>query len=67
LIKPRILQQVEVRGKVGEVFLDDNKNLCVQTGNGLLILKTLQLEGKNPISAKDFLNGHKEIIGTIFL
>jgi methionyl-tRNA formyltransferase len=51
--------------KIGEVFLNENKNLCVQTGNGLLILKTLQLEGKNPISAKDFLNGHKEIVETV--
>jgi methionyl-tRNA formyltransferase len=51
--------------KIGEVFLDENKNLCVQTGNGILILKTIQLEGKKPMSAKDFLNGHKEIIGTI--
>jgi methionyl-tRNA formyltransferase len=51
--------------KTGEIFLDDNKNLCVQTGNGILILKTLQLEGKNPTSAKEFLNGHKEIIGKI--
>lgn len=51
--------------KVGEVFLDENKNLCVQTGNGTLILKTIQLEGKKPTPARDFLNGHKEIIGTI--
>ncbi len=51
--------------KIGEVFLDKDKNLCVQTSNGILILKTLQLEGKNPISAKEFLNGHKEIIGTV--
>jgi methionyl-tRNA formyltransferase len=47
------------------VFLDENKNLCIQTGNGILILKTIQLEGKNPTTAKDFLNGHKEIIGII--
>jgi len=51
--------------KIGEVFLDENKNLCVQTGNGILILNTVQLEGKNPVSAKEFLNGHKEIIGFI--
>ena len=51
--------------KIGEVFLDETKNLCIQTGNGILILKQVQLEGKNPMSAKDFLNGHKEIIGTI--
>jgi methionyl-tRNA formyltransferase len=51
--------------KIGEVFLDENKELCVQTGNGILILKTIQLEGKKPITAKEFLNGHKEIIGDI--
>jgi methionyl-tRNA formyltransferase len=51
--------------KIGEVFLDENKNLCVQTGNGILILKTLQLEGKKLMSTKDFLNGHPEIIGII--
>jgi methionyl-tRNA formyltransferase len=51
--------------KNGEVFLDEDKQLCVQTGNSILILKTLQLEGKKPTSAKEFLNGHKDIIGTI--
>jgi len=54
-----------VNYKVGEVFLDENKNLCVKTGDGLLILKSFQLEGKNPTTAKEFLNGHKEIIGAI--
>lgn len=49
----------------GHVFLTDSHDLVVQTGNGILILKTLQLEGKNPISASAFFNGHKEIIGTI--
>ena len=51
--------------KIGEVFLTDTKDLVVQTGNGILIIKQLQLEGKKPMSAKDFLNGHSEIIGTI--
>jgi methionyl-tRNA formyltransferase len=51
--------------RVGEVFLTDDKQLAVQTGNDILILKTIQLESKNPVSAKDFLNGHKEIIGSI--
>ncbi|MDP2934839.1 MAG: methionyl-tRNA formyltransferase [bacterium] len=51
--------------KIGEVFLTDKKELVVQTGNGILVLKTIQLEGKKPMSAKEFLNGHKEIIGTI--
>jgi len=48
--------------KIGEVFLADDKELMVQTGNGILILKQIQLEGKKPMSARDFLNGHPEII-----
>ena len=50
--------------KVGEVFLKD-KQLAVQTGNGVLILKQVQLEGKKPMSTKDFLNGHPEIINAV--
>lgn len=51
--------------KIGQVFLDENKNVCAQTGNGILILKEIQLEGKKPMTAKEFLNGHKEIINAI--
>jgi len=51
--------------KVGEVFLTDDKKLAVQTGNGILILKQVQLEGKRVMPAKDFLNGHPRIIGAI--
>ncbi len=50
--------------KIGEAFLDNNE-LCVQTGNGVLVLKTVQLEGKKPMPVKDFLNGHSEIIGAV--
>lgn len=55
----------EASKKTGEVFLADTNELAVQTNNGILILKTIQLEGKNPVSVRDFLNGHKEIIGSI--
>jgi len=53
--------------KPGKVFLDENKNLCAQTKNGILILKKIQLEGKKPMSVPDFRNGHPEIIGSILL
>lgn len=49
--------------KPGKVFAE-NKELMVQTGNGVLILKQIQLEGKKPMSTRDFLNGHPEIIGS---
>lgn len=51
--------------KIGEVFLGENKSLNIKTGDGILILKEVQLEGKRQMTAKDFLNGHPEIIGTI--
>ncbi len=50
--------------KTGEVFTE-NKELMVQTGNGILILKEIQLEGGKPMSVQDFLNGHPEIIGAV--
>ncbi len=50
--------------KTGEVFLENN-SLCVQTGDNILSLNKLQLEGKKPMKIKDFLNGHKNIINAI--
>lgn len=50
--------------KVGELFLDNGK-LAVQCGQGALVIKKLQLAGKKPMSADDFLRGHKEFIGQI--
>jgi methionyl-tRNA formyltransferase len=49
--------------KIGEVFSED-KNLAIQTGNGILILKQVQPEGKKTMPVRDFLNGHPEIIGS---
>lgn len=59
------IQNKNTNHKIGEVFLDENKNLCVQTNDGVLILKQVQLEGKKSMIAKDFLNGHPEIVGTV--
>jgi methionyl-tRNA formyltransferase len=38
--------------------------LAVNCGTGSLILKTVQLEGKNETDAKAFLNGYPDFIGT---
>lgn len=50
--------------KVGEVFLDDDK-LAVQCGDGAIVIKELQMEGKNKMNANDFLLGQKNFVGTI--
>jgi len=50
---------------IGEIFLTDSNELSIQAGEGALIIKKLQEEGGKPMSAQDFLRGHKEIIGQI--
>lgn len=38
--------------------------LAVQAGNGFVVPQEVQLEGRKPQSAKEFLNGYPEIIGS---
>lgn len=52
------------RYKIGEVFLESN-NLCIQCGEGSLIVNKLQLEGKKPLLSDEFLRGHADFIGKI--
>jgi len=51
----------------GTVFLTKDKKLAVACGRNILILKKIQLEGKRAMKAKDFLNGHPEIINTTLI
>lgn len=36
---------------------------AVGTGNGLLVLLRVQLEGRRPVDGRDFLRGHPNIVG----
>lgn len=63
----KILEATVLNGndkKPGEVFLKNNE-LSVRCGKNILIIKKLQLEGGKILSAKEFLNGHKDFIGNI--
>ncbi len=50
--------------KPGKTFKYNN-GLAVQCGRDALIIKKLQLEGKNAVTSEEFLRGHKNFIGTI--
>ncbi|EKE19208.1 MAG: hypothetical protein ACD_9C00091G0002 [uncultured bacterium] len=50
--------------KEGEVF-ELGSDVGVQTNEGVIILKEVQREGKKSISARDFVNGQKNFIGSI--
>ena len=52
---------------IGEVFFSKlkNKNVLVQTGQGVIKINQLQLAGKKEMSIKNFINGQNNFIGSI--
>jgi len=66
IIKSEVHRVDEVNKVVGEVY-EVTGVIRVQCGQGQLELVELQLEGKNKMSAKEFLNGHSKIIGSILV
>ena len=39
------------------------RGLCVATGNEMLALERVQLEGRRAVSGEEFLRGYPEILG----
>jgi len=62
-----ISQNEKPERPVGQVFLTTKKQLTVQTGKELLILKKVQMESKTPMKARDFLNGYPQILDTTLI
>ena len=52
------------RRRPGTVFRDGD-GLAVATGDGALDLHRVQLQGRRGVGARDFLNGHPEIVGDV--
>lgn len=50
--------------QIGEIFKFQD-SIVVQTGAGLIILKELQMEGKNSALIKNFLNGYPNFIKSV--
>lgn len=70
-IKNKILKIIEAdisdaqnNHYIGEIFLL-NGNLAIKCGKDALIIKKLQLEGGKILTAKEFLNGHKDFAESI--
>ena len=55
----------EIIGQVGEIVKADKKGLYLQTLNGILSLKEIQLEGKKRMDYLSFENGHPNLLGEI--
>lgn len=74
-VRLNILEATPYRGPVlasegtmpGAAFaLDKGSGILVQTGDGVLAVSRLQVETKKPLSFKDFLNGNRDAIGSVF-
>lgn len=53
----------EAPGEPGDVVLRNN-DLAVVTGEGVMILHELQMEGRRPLPAADFARGQRGFVGT---
>jgi len=62
LLKVKLLNDSDTNS-AGEVF-KVNAGLAIQCGQEVLEIMELQLEGKKPMTAKEFLNGYPTIIGS---
>lgn len=67
ILKANVLKQTSKGpfGSPGKTFLAPDDKIAVQTGKNFLIITELQLEGKKPITSKDFLKGRADFIGVI--
>jgi methionyl-tRNA formyltransferase len=59
LVKVLSSEVVEGRAEPGVLIEDGKSSLAVGTGKGLLRITLLQAEGKRPMSAAEFLRGHR--------
>lgn len=59
LLKVHAVDVGDGRGAPGEVLRADNSGIEVATGQGSLVLKAIQPEGKRRMTAAEFLNGRK--------
>jgi methionyl-tRNA formyltransferase len=53
------------RGEPGRVLPLEKGEMAVQTGEGILMLLTVQLEGKKQMCADEFLRGQRDFIGSL--
>jgi methionyl-tRNA formyltransferase len=53
-------------GEPGSLYERDKNTLVVGTGSGLLRILSIQPEGKKPMTAGEFMRGHRGVIGKKF-
>lgn len=59
IIQAFLFEKTNRHKNAGEIFLTEDKKMGVLCGQGSLILKKVQLEGKKEISGEEFIRGNK--------
>jgi methionyl-tRNA formyltransferase len=55
-------EPLNMRGKMcGEISNITDDGISIATGDGCIVIKSLQINGKKPMTTKAFLNGHKDL------
>lgn len=66
ILEARVLKTIDTKKySIGKTLVAPQNDLCVQTGQGFLVVGRLQLEGKKPMPSEEFLRGHPDFIGAI--
>ena len=60
-----VLPQSASKGESGEILEVTKDAIYVQTGDGILVLREIQLAGKARMDAGAFLRGYKVVPGTV--
>lgn len=66
LIKVLATEVADGSGEPGALYEQGGGNLATGTGSGLLRIVTIQPEGKKPMTAAEFLRGHRGAVGKKF-
>lgn len=60
------VKETDLSGEPGEVLgFDKIDGILIQTGNGILAIKSLQLQSRKAINWKSFINGTQSFIGCV--
>ena len=51
--------------KIGEVFKKEDGKILIQAKKGCLIVRKIQLEGKNVMDINNFINGYQDFIKSV--
>ncbi len=66
LVKIVATEVVDGKGEPGLLYAKNQSSLDVGAGSGLVRLISLQPEGKKPMTAAEFLRGHRDVAGKKF-